>query len=173
MWSELTNSTPYKVAPISLFHLVIHLKCVLLLRRNRDPCHCHTKRRLGWHQPTKAFFWYDTYYRIVLCCLQRSYFIGGGVIPIEGLARLVPNKPSFGMTTTKNLRPVFTERSSNVFPYSLLNVTSSWLGNAFVSSIGCLFIITWFCGCRWTPIPGWPATTQPRGYKTTPYTTFV
>ena len=24
--------------------------------------YCHNKRRLGWHQPTQAFFWYDTHY---------------------------------------------------------------------------------------------------------------
>ncbi len=25
---------------------------------------CHTKGRLGWHQPSQAFFWYDTRYKI-------------------------------------------------------------------------------------------------------------
>ena len=68
--------------------------------------HCHAWRRLGWHQPSQAFFWYDPDYSAVLCCLCRLYFIVG-VVPNEGLAWLVPAKPSVGMTMTKILRPIF------------------------------------------------------------------
>ena len=38
-------------------------------------CRFHTKKRLGLHQPSQAFFWYDTDYKIVFCCLLRLYFI--------------------------------------------------------------------------------------------------
>ncbi len=31
-----------------------------LVFRDNIYCWCHTKRRLGWHQPSRAFFWYDT-----------------------------------------------------------------------------------------------------------------
>ena len=37
--------------------------------RSLDLCPFHTKWRLGWNQPSQAFFWYDTDYRIILCSL--------------------------------------------------------------------------------------------------------
>ena len=55
----------------------------------------------------EPFFWYDIDYRIVrvLCHVHRLHFLDG-VIPKEGFAGLVPAKPSFGIITTKILRPV-------------------------------------------------------------------
>ncbi len=61
-----------------------------------------TKRRL----PSQAFFWHDTVDTILLW--QGVYFIVS-VIPKENLAGLVP---SFGMTTAKISRPLFSWRSS-------------------------------------------------------------
>ncbi len=40
-----------------------------------DLCPCHTKRGPSWHQPSQAFFWYDTHYRIVLTVILRSRFM--------------------------------------------------------------------------------------------------
>ena len=40
---------------------------------------------LGWQQPSKAFFWFDTHYRIVLCYLHMII----SITPKEGLAGLV------------------------------------------------------------------------------------
>ncbi len=57
----------------------------------------------------QAFVWYDTDYRIVLCCLHRIYFIVS-VIPKEGLAVLVPALPalpSFGYDNDKDLKACF------------------------------------------------------------------
>ena len=45
-----------------------------------DLCYCHTKRGLCWHHPSQDFVWYDTCFRIVLCCLHRLRYIVG-VIP--------------------------------------------------------------------------------------------
>ena len=39
---------------------ILQLSCVTLKQVLRSLNHCHTKRSLGWHQPSPAFFWYDT-----------------------------------------------------------------------------------------------------------------
>ncbi len=57
------------------------------------------------HQPIQAFFYYDTYYEIKLCCLQRLYFIVS-VIPSQA-------KPSFGLMTMKILKLVLAWCCSN------------------------------------------------------------
>ncbi len=67
--------------------------------RCRHLCH-RTKRRLGWYHPSKVFYLYNTYCRILFFCLQRLHVIVS-VLPKEGLVDLMPVKTSFGMTTTK------------------------------------------------------------------------
>ena len=60
----------------------------------------HTKARLDWHQPSPAFHWHAMDYKLVIYRVHRLHFIVG-VIPKEGLVRLVPTRPPFGMTMTK------------------------------------------------------------------------
>ncbi len=38
----------------------------------------------GWYHSSRAFFWYDTDYKMVLCCIHRFYFIVG-VMPKKSL----------------------------------------------------------------------------------------
>ncbi len=81
--------------------------------RSQNFCHCHIRRRLGWHQSRQIFFWHDTANRTPLRCLHNFYSIAS-VRAKEDMARLVPVKPSSGMTMTKILRPVFAWCSSDV-----------------------------------------------------------
>ncbi len=68
-----------------------------------QPCHAKTGIKIFvLHQ---AFFYYDIDYNIDSLETIKYYPIAG-VIPKEGLAGLVSAKPSFGVTTTKILRPV-------------------------------------------------------------------
>ena len=41
-----------------------HMGHISRKNRSRVLCHCHTKSELGWHQPSQAFFWHETNYRI-------------------------------------------------------------------------------------------------------------
>ena len=45
--------------------------------RSVDLCCCKSRRRLGLHQPSQAFCWYDTNYRITLCCVHRNNILPG------------------------------------------------------------------------------------------------
>ncbi len=73
------------------------------------------QRRLGWackrrFQPTQAFFTFGVTlmmkYNLQSVTEYNSVYTIVGVIPKEGLDGLVSSNPSFGMTTTKILRPV-------------------------------------------------------------------
>ena len=61
------------------------MSTVFLKETLKELCCLHTKRRLCWHQPSQAFFWYETEYRIVFSHFNRLYFIVC-VISKEGLA---------------------------------------------------------------------------------------
>ena len=37
-------------------------------------CPCHPKRWLGWHQPSKTFFWYDTERRLGQAGASQAFF---------------------------------------------------------------------------------------------------
>ena len=71
----------------------------VMLKHDYDTCCCNSKQRLGWHQPSQAFFWYDAYYKI-LSVKTTEYNSVVSVIPKEGLAGTGPPKPTFGMTPT-------------------------------------------------------------------------
>ncbi len=90
-----------------------------------------TKRRIGWHQPSKAFFWHDTNYRSILCCLRGfllwvSRVTGNDNIFWVGLIISLA-KPSFGMTMIKILPPVLTWCCSTFSVQIIVQITS-WVG---------------------------------------------
>ncbi len=58
------------------------------------------------HQPSQAFFSYDTNYRIVLCSLHRLYFIVG-VMPKKRLARAGASQAFFLYDIDKDLKTCF------------------------------------------------------------------
>ena len=65
--------------------------------------HCHTKRRLDWHQPCQSFFWYNINYAIVLYfCLHSIQpcvlmgFQGGSLAPRVTHNRSVYYSPQSG-----------------------------------------------------------------------------
>ncbi len=66
----------YAKAPYSTMLKLIsnfQLSCIAQKQVFLDLCHCHTKRRLGWHQTSQVFFWYETDYKIICdngCCLH-------------------------------------------------------------------------------------------------------
>ncbi len=91
------------------------------LHRPIDLCQCEPQRMLGWHQPIQAFFLYDTNYKVNLQRHQNTMLL---LMPYqkEDLAGLMPAKPSFGMTTTKIMRPVFARQGS----FEKLLTTENW-----------------------------------------------
>ncbi len=83
-FSTLFLCTIEKLKPIELLYSLDRKGwAVLSQNRSLDLCRCHTNRSLGWHLSSQGFFRCDTNYRIVVCCLQRLYFVVG-VIPKGG-----------------------------------------------------------------------------------------
>ncbi len=99
----------------------------------KDTCCGHEKTDLkilvvvipkeGWARvaaPSLLLVWHRLF-RIWLCWHHRLYSRKVSVMPNEGWARPCAPiaHPSFGMTTTKTLRSVFSWRASPVYQYSL------------------------------------------------------
>ena len=89
-----------------------------------DLYHSHTKRRLAtwlalsWHQPSNAFFWYDTGNKIQ-SVKMTEYNAIVSIIPKEGLGGQVPGKPAFGIRTNKDRMTCF------CMTYLILNLCRS------------------------------------------------